>query len=323
MPIYNTKREYFQEAIESIMRQTFSDFELIVIDNGSREGYVAEILSTYQDTRIKLSRLDQNIGPARGRNLAISKATGEYIAIMDSDDIAVPDRFEKQLNFFALHREIGCLGGQAEIISNGKSHIQWPKVFANQDIEMCLLFEGCPFCHSTVMLKREILNKNSILYPSQYEPAEDYALWLSLIGKTQFHILQEKLVTYRFYPENASLSNSIKQRQKAVQAQTDFIEKYCKIKGLNKGMLKNFFTSTPLSAREIEGLDLQVQLIIQKINSTNRERIMSFYKKLFKKQYYKIHSLSGQIALWKSKLNQIFKIRLPFRLFYFISRGVL
>lgn len=98
MPVYNTKEEYLREAIESILKQSYTDFELIIVDDCSDE-YIVNMVSSYDDNRIKYFRLPTNQGAAAARNFAIAKSSGKYLAFMDSDDISLPERFSKQILF--------------------------------------------------------------------------------------------------------------------------------------------------------------------------------------------------------------------------------
>ena len=323
MPVYNTKEEYLREAIESILNQTFSDFELLIVDNGSEKGYVSKILSSYEDMRIKPYRIDVNVGPAEGRNYALAKATGEYIALMDSDDVSYPTRFEKQIAYFRDHPEIGCLGGRADVIGDDKDKINFPCVSGHEAIEAFLIFEGCAFCQSTVMVKKSIIDKYNIHYKSQYVPAEDYAFWLDLVGKTKFENLEEKLLSYRFHHENISHKQSTKQMESAHSAQIEAIKKYCGLEELDEKILSHFYEGKILLPKELEILYEQLIQIMQKLKEKNLSNYSKNFKKRFKKQYYKNHSLKGQLALFKSPLNQEFNISLSFRLFCLISRGVL
>ena len=323
MPVYNTKEEYLREAIESILNQTFSDFELLIVDNGSEKGYVSKILSSYEDTRIKLFHIEMNVGPAEGRNYALSKATGEYIALMDSDDVSYSTRFEKQIAYFRDHPEIGCLGGRADVIGDDKDKINFPCVSGHEAIEAFLIFEGCAFCQSTVMVRKSIIDKYNIRYKNKFVPAEDYAFWLDLVGKTKFENLEEKLLSYRFHHENISHKQRTKQMESAHSTQIEAIKKYCELPVLNAEILTKFYSSQPLSKEELDILHGQLIAIIKKLKEKNLSNYIKNFKKRFKKQYYKNHSLKGQLALFKSPLNQEFHISLPFRLFCLISRGVL
>jgi len=109
MPVYNTDKKYLTQAIESILSQTYTNFEFIILDDGSKE-YVKEIVKSYNDDRIKFYSNDANRGLAYSRNKLLSLVTGKYIALMDSDDISLPFRFEKQIEYLLKHPDISICG---------------------------------------------------------------------------------------------------------------------------------------------------------------------------------------------------------------------
>lgn len=109
MPVYNTKEEWLREAIESILNQSYKDFEFIIIDDGSDKS-IEPIVNSYNDARIVLIR-QENQGIAKSLNYGFKISKGEYIARMDSDDISMPERFEKQVNFLDKNPQISVLGG--------------------------------------------------------------------------------------------------------------------------------------------------------------------------------------------------------------------
>ena len=118
MPVYNTKEEYLREAIESILNQTFSDFEFIIINDGSTNN-VEDIILSYKDERIVYIK-QENQGIVAALNNAWDKTCGEYIARMDSDDISMPDRFEKQIKFLEAKPEYSLVGGQVRVLGTDK-----------------------------------------------------------------------------------------------------------------------------------------------------------------------------------------------------------
>lgn len=322
MPVYNTKEEYLREAIDSILAQTFADFELLIVDDASAT-YVSNIIKSYSDERLHYYRLNKNEGASGARNYALSKATGDYIALMDSDDVSYSTRFEKQISYFKNHPEIGCLGSIADVIGDDKDKINFPLLLDHETIEAFLIFEGCAFCQSTVMVKKSIIDKYNIRYKNQYVPAEDYAFWLDLVGKTKFAILEEKLLSYRFHHENISHRQKQRQMVCGTQAQVEAIKKYCGLQTLDADIFSKFYNSQPLSKEEFEIFHRQLIAIIKKLKENNLSNYIKTYRKRFIKQYYKKHSFKGQLYLFKSPLNQEFNISLSFRLFYLITRGVL
>ncbi|MBO5038343.1 MAG: glycosyltransferase family 2 protein [Alphaproteobacteria bacterium] len=323
MPVYNTNEDYFREAIESVLGQSFRDFEFIIVDDCSKK-YIEDIVLSYSDERICYYRLAENSGAAAARNFALSKASGKYVAFMDSDDVSLPERLEKQYAFFRTHPEIGCLGTKVEIFGGQKENMFFPKPVKHQEIEEYLLFFGCVFCQSSVMVRKEILDKNNIVYKTEYVPAEDYGLWLDLIGKTKFEVLPEILVKYRFYAENISNVQNKKQREKCLAAQISALEKYCGVCFGDKEILASFFRGDSLA----EGDDLRLYPVLRDMiealdkKGVLRESVCRLLRKRFKKFYYHTRSLSGQWGLLRSPLNGLLRVSLAWRVFCLITRGV-
>lgn len=214
MTIYNTDKEYLLEAIDSVLQQTYTDFELLLIDDGSTIDYT-DLPCIHSDQRIIYSKLPENVGIAMARNFGLGKATGEFIAFLDSDDVAMPERFEKQIFFFENNQKIDCVGSSFMIIPEGK--ICHNKTEHN-DIVLHLLLDGCAFLHSSVMLRTKIIKENNIFYNVDYVPAEDYAFWLDLIGVCNFANIDEILVKYRWHGANISITKADKQKDLANKA---------------------------------------------------------------------------------------------------------
>lgn len=322
MPVYNTNETYLKKAIESILSQTYKDFEFLIIDDAS-DTNISDIVSAYKDSRIKFHRLDENRGASGARNYALDHACGEYIAVMDSDDIAFPDRFEKQLAYFNQHPEVGCLGGQIEVIGDDKSKLEFPQLNSNQEIEAFLAFMGCVFCHSTVMIKRDILEKNHIRYNAHYILAEDYDLWVSLMGNTQFAIMPDKLIYYRFHFENISHRKKHLLATSTSEVQKSAIKKYCSLSNDNYiNTLFKLLRNEPINENEILSIDKEIKFIIEQLPKERAPFVIHLLHKRLKKQYYKTHSLSNLILLSRSPLNQLLGISIGFRLFCIITRGL-
>ena len=323
MPVYNTKEEYFRGAIESILNQSFDDLELIIVDDCS-ELYIQKIVNSYSDVRIKYYKLDKNQGAANARNFAIFKACGKYLAFMDSDDISLPKRLERQYNFLETNQDIGCLGTQTKIIGDDYENINFPKPTKHFDIEKHLIFEGCVFCQSSVMLRKEILDANNILYKTKYVPAEDYALWLDLVGKTKFEVLNEILVHYRFYEGNISHRQKKLQEEKCAEAQLATLKIYCNLNKFNESVWIKFLKGFTLSKNEYKILNENLEQIITILRTKrySEKNIHSLFSRKFKKLFYHTHSISGQYTLFTSPINKTLKISFFWRLFCFITRGL-
>ena len=201
MPAFNSER-YIGSAIESVLSQTYQNFELIIYDDGSADRTL-EIIYGYQDSRIKVILGNDNRGLIFARNTIANVANGKYLALLDADDIATPDRFERQVAF--LEQKNTDLCGSAYFTKNEKTgEIKKSKQkYTNSDLKALLLI-GSPFCNPTIMGKLEIFKK--VPYLELHKHAEDYAFFVeaALNGFT-FTNLRERLLTYRLHDEQISI----------------------------------------------------------------------------------------------------------------------
>jgi glycosyltransferase involved in cell wall biosynthesis len=207
LPVYNGEK-YLRAAIESILAQTYSHFELIAVDDGSKDGSIS-IVKEYQarDERVILHAHEKNLGIVAALNDGLSLSRGELIARMDSDDISLPTRFEKQVTFLNAHPNIGVLGTAAEVINaSGQIYDRMEYPASHLLLQWSLCFY-CPMIHPTIMARREILLSASG-YSADYPHAEDYDLWARLSADAQFANLSECLLALRKHEENVSVSNS-------------------------------------------------------------------------------------------------------------------
>ena len=118
LPVYNTAEDYLRECIDGILGQTFSDFELIIVNDASTDANVERVVKSYEDSRIRYYVNEKNLGISETRNKLIDLAQGEYLAVHDHDDVSLPERFAKQVAYLDMHPEIGVLG---------TAHIEIPK----------------------------------------------------------------------------------------------------------------------------------------------------------------------------------------------------
>ncbi len=205
MPVYNCAN-FVSEAVESILSQTYTDFEFIIIDDCSTDKTV-NIIKSYTDTRIRLIEKPRNTGYTYSLNLGLEMAKGKYIARMDGDDISLPLRFEKQVAFLENNIDVVLCGTALKIIDSDRV-IRYPEF--HDDIKVQLLRHNC-IGHPSVMLRKSILNKNSLIYNIGKEPAEDYDLWTKLVFFGKFYNLPEVLLFYRQHDMQVSKKNSCKQ----------------------------------------------------------------------------------------------------------------
>lgn len=205
MPIYKTSPEHLKQAIESVLNQTFTDFEFLILDDCPTDNR-EDIVNSFKDRRIKYLKNDKNSGITSSRNKLIDLANGEYLAVMDHDDISLPERFEEQVKILNTHPEVGVVGCWVERFPNIKI-AKYPE--NNKDIERYLM-QGCAVAHTAAMIRKSVLIDNNIGYEEEFSPSEDYRLWCILIGKTQFYNIQKVLMKYRIHDNNTTKTQSDK-----------------------------------------------------------------------------------------------------------------
>ncbi|WP_418511952.1 glycosyltransferase family 2 protein [Corallibacter sp.] len=204
MPVYNCS-QYVGDAIESILGQSFTDFEFLIIDDASNDETVS-IIRTFKDSRIRLIEKPKNTGYTNSLNYGLTIAKGEYIARMDGDDISLPERFAKQVAFMDTHPEVIACGTTYSIM--GSRLVKKVPIHHN-DIKVQLLRRTC-FGHPTVMLRNTVFDKFKIRYDPSKEPAEDYDLWVRLLAYGEFYNLPEVLLLYRVHDSQVSVKKSKK-----------------------------------------------------------------------------------------------------------------
>lgn len=202
---------FLAEAIESILSQTFKDFEFIVLDFGSTDNSKSIALSyAAKDSRIKFDGIPHCTLPV-ARNTACSLAQGKYIAIMDADDVSLPDRLALEVEFMETHPEIGVLGGLTECI-NAEGKLLATRIhdlpIEDHEIRSALAVRS-PFCQASVLIRREAFNTVGG-YREVFVQAEDYDLWLRISEHFQCAGLQHAVLRYRIHPYQISMQ---KQRE--------------------------------------------------------------------------------------------------------------
>lgn len=203
MSIYNEPIEWIQAAVDSILRQTYQDFEFIIInDNPSRADntvFLEKIIK--QDSRINIYHNNENIGLAATLNYGISKAKGKYIARMDADDISLPERFSIQIDFLEKNRNVGVCGSFARIIdSNGNKKDRLTVRKKDISLKKAIYF-FCPFIHPTVMMRTDLVRNHK--YDINSRTGEDWLLWRTLSPYTNFANISKILLYYRISSNNS------------------------------------------------------------------------------------------------------------------------
>lgn len=203
MVVCNVER-FLGEAVESILAQTMVNFEFIIVDFGSSDG-TKTIIKNYaaKDARIKF----HEIAPCsltEARNHACSLAQAEYIAIMDADDIAMPERLHRQIDFIEQNPELGLLGSATQWI-DAKGNLLWVDHLPAEDHEIRLALQSrCSFCQPTVLMRKEAFLRTGG-YRAIFAQAEDYDLWMRIAEHYQCANLKEPVLKYRIHPYQVSI----------------------------------------------------------------------------------------------------------------------
>jgi len=194
MTVYNAAA-YLRDSVGSILAQTFPDWELIVVDDGSTDGS-REVLASYSDPRVRVFALPTNIGRTPALRHAFSHVRGEYIAVLDADDISRPERLEKQVSYLDRHPDTVLVGTWAEFFGDdGRIIASWtPKGDAQSLRDQLAQYN--PVVHSSSMYRANVaLDVQG--YPEEFRYAQDYALWLKLAARGEIGMIEENLCRFR------------------------------------------------------------------------------------------------------------------------------
>lgn len=207
MPVYNAG-DFLIEAIKSLQNQTHRNWELIAVDNRSTDNSW-QILQEFarDDIRIKIYRHDANQGVAYTANLALTKTRGQFVARMDADDISLPWRLEKQVEFLENNPEVVAVGGQCEVI-NRHGEIIGQKEFPKEaQLVVMMMFQSIPLQQPAMMVNRKLLPNDFIWYEDNYDVAEEVELLFKLFQYGKVCNLPEVVLQYRLHDKNISLQN--------------------------------------------------------------------------------------------------------------------
>jgi glycosyltransferase involved in cell wall biosynthesis len=288
MSVYNGER-YLCEAIDSILCQTFIDFEYIIVNDGSTDKSL-EIIHSYRDERIILID-QQNAGLANALNNGIKISNGKYIARMDADDISLSNRLEKQCYFLESNPSYIIVGSNARIIDADGNYVYTSKIkTASNDIKK-MLPDRCPFYHSSVMYRKEVIEKCGYYYEPLKQYGEDLFLWNKMQTYGDMANIEDALIHYRLVPSAATSKSGPELKA---------------IAGIYSKVIKNGY---------IENEDLQL-LYGLKLNRSQNEKMLIYYYHLAKKYLLNNHQpFLVRKNLWKSiKIRPLF-LRAYFLLF--------
>lgn len=257
MPVYNCAL-YLAEAIESILNQTFTDFELIVLDDGSTDDS-AEIAKSFTDSRIVYHCNEKNLGLANNLNVGLRMARGRYIARMDGDDISLPERLQTQYDYLESHPDIDLCSCGLQMF--GTEDTVWVRESDPEAVKITMMFYS-PVLHATSVWRRESFEKHNLYYDQNAFPAEDYELWSRAVFYCKLVNIPQVLYRYRIHGIQVTKTDD-RVAQKDREIRISYIRKA--LPGLNEdfypGFVDKFISANNLSAsniNELKGLYLQL-----------------------------------------------------------------
>ncbi|OQB29167.1 MAG: putative glycosyltransferase EpsE [Bacteroidetes bacterium ADurb.Bin174] len=279
MPVYNNG-DYVAEAIESMLCQTFTDFELIVLDDCSTD-HSREVIESFTDKRIIYNRNEKNIGLANNLNIGLDLSRGEFIARMDGDDISLPERLQIQVDFLDNNPDIDlCSCGLEKF---GKETDIWIRDRDPEQIKITMMFFP-PVLHATSVWRREKFERYGLRYNQDAFPAEDYDLWSRAIFYCKLANIPQVLYKYRIHGVQVTKMDD-RVETKDVQIRVEYLRRA--LPGLNEEDVIRFIELT--KKKELKRQDLiELKFLIKKIILINKKKLFFTTEKLSERlyQYY-------------------------------------
>lgn len=294
MPVYNGEK-YLEEAIKSILNQTYLDFEFLIINDGSKDCSL-EVINAHEDSRIRLVNNEQNLGLIATLNKGLDLARGKYIARMDQDDISLPERLYKQVVFMDSHVNIGVCGTWIEYIGDDTGCIAtFPH--APEDIKANLLFY-CAMAHPTVMIRSSFVKIYELRYNPDHLHAEDFGLWKTCSYLFPLANIPEVLLKYRRW--NGSISRfaaSAQLQSSAKLAKESIVSLGIEINTSLEDVFCWFYLRKKANRESINLIEIELKHLIE---SNNYKKIFTeeSFKKATAKRWYEICSDSTYLGPW-------------------------
>lgn len=270
MPIYNTNPHHLHPAIQSILTQTFQDFEFIILNDSPTNTHIKEIVLSYQDSRVKYTENKQTLGVAKSYNRLLDLAKGEFIAVMNHDDISNPTRLEKQVNYLESHPEVGIVGtaykkfgeiNRFKIIKNPQN---------DAEIRSLLLFKSS-IHHPTSIYRRDVIEKYQIRYKEEYISLNDRRFYYDISKYAKLANIPDVLYRYRFHQNMVS-----KQKKPEIFIeQCDyhaywFAQAKIELTAAEHEIFNKYITKGKCHIKDIETLE-KIEQVLNKISEANQK----------------------------------------------------
>ncbi len=244
MAVYNGEA-YLRECIESVLDQTYKDFEFLIIDDASTD-ITRAIIKSYKDSRIRLIENSRNLSQVVSLNIGLEDAKGNFIARIDADDVMFPNRLERQLNFLNSKADVALVGSWADAIDEKGDIITRSKLpMRNEEIIVGILIGEFISVHSSVMFRKDVIIGVG-KYNESFSFTEDFKLIIDLLIKGyKISNIPERLIKYRLHNDRISVRDHTPQIKRAYIAIREFTENFTReLSELDRELLFNFLTST-------------------------------------------------------------------------------
>ncbi|HKM02190.1 MAG TPA: glycosyltransferase family 2 protein [Sedimentibacter sp.] len=220
MSVYNEERFIF-DAINSILTQTFHDWEMVIIDDGSKDKTV-DIIKTFNDGRIRLIQNEKNQGLVHNLNMGLSLVNSKYIARMDGDDICVPTRFSKQVEYLDKHQDVCLVGSQVKTFGDRKN--VWRPNDNSELLRTGMLLRPV-LAHPSIMIRNDVLKENNLCYSNEYKSAQDYDFINRVAECGKIGVVEEVLLNYRIHKTQVTSKGNAEQSNHADKIRDEIMKK--------------------------------------------------------------------------------------------------
>lgn len=301
IPIYNCEK-YLKECLDSIINQTYKNLDILLIDDGSTDNSL-NIIGKYNDDRIRIIKNKENMGIPFVRNIGLNEAKGKYLAIMDSDDIALLNRIEEQVKFLELNEHIDGIGSYYKII--GRKINRNVKLTSDlEEIKIGLIFAN-QIGNPTGMIRMDRIRALGLHYNNKYFVAQDYDFWFQLSKVGNITIIPKVLLKYRVGHGNISKTSKVKksnERKKILDLiHNDILDYYeFEFTDAEKKLFNNLFSDNSQNDFVYNNKFEIKEMIEKMIYINNKKSIFNEYKfnKIIKKYIF------SSISIQKINLNK-------------------
>lgn len=269
LPMWNTQLSHLQKSVDSILAQTFTDFELVVLNDSPENVSLKDFINAYGDNRIKYYENRENVGIAKSYNRLVDLAKGEYVAMMNHDDVSLPNRLQKQSEFLDNNPEVGLVGSAYKKFGEINRFKTVENPLKHNDIVATLLFKS-PIHHPTIMFRRDVMQHNNIRYDDEFVSLNDRKLYVDFAKVCKLANMPDVLYKYRFHKDMVSkrLKNKIQAEQ--VKFHRAWFEKNgVELSDEEQGVFNNFVTKGRCHITDRKIL-VKVKDVLEKLAAENK-----------------------------------------------------